>query len=167
MLFFLGLLSVFLQTVRFAPQAYRLIRRHDYAGVSVSTWQMGFVNGVLWVDLSLIHHYSALLVANAASGMTSLVILVLIYRARNHSRVFSELLAGALLVAAVSLTGFYAPSVISFASVVITYLMYLPQAITTWKSGPSPVYPRLRGLWSASRPSPGASTPCPPTPCPP
>lgn len=71
----LGLLAGFIGAFAFAPQAFKIIRHRDAAGVSATTYAMVLVGALLWMSYGLLRAAPSIVLWNVvAAGLAALVL---------------------------------------------------------------------------------------------
>jgi hypothetical protein len=109
------------------------LRTRNGAGVSTAVWSLVVANGLLWLLRAALHHEPAVLVSNVLSGSMALVVLGSLSRTHPRQAVL-ELLGVLASVVGVLLPSQRHPIAFDVATLLVTYVRYLPRASTALQS---------------------------------
>lgn len=72
----IGLIAAFLTTAAFVPQAYKTYRTKDVSGLSLPMFSMFTLGIFLWFTYGLLNDSLPIILANAVTGILSILLLV-------------------------------------------------------------------------------------------
>lgn len=72
----IGLIAAFLTTAAFVPQAYKTYRTKDVSGLSLPMFSMFTLGIVLWFIYGFLKDSLPIILANAVTGILSIMLLV-------------------------------------------------------------------------------------------
>jgi MtN3 and saliva related transmembrane protein len=72
----IGLIAAFLTTAAFVPQAYKTYRTKDVSGLSLPMFSMFTLGIVLWFTYGFLKDSLPIILANAVTGILSIMLLV-------------------------------------------------------------------------------------------
>lgn len=72
----IGLIAAFLTTAAFVPQAYKTYRTKDVSGLSLPMFSMFTLGIFLWFTYGLLNDSLPIILANAVTGVLSIMLLV-------------------------------------------------------------------------------------------
>jgi MtN3 and saliva related transmembrane protein len=72
----IGLIAAFLTTAAFVPQAYKTYRTKDVSGLSLPMFSMFTLGIVLWFTYGFLKDSLPIILANAVTGVLSIMLLV-------------------------------------------------------------------------------------------
>lgn len=73
----LGLVAGFIGAFAFAPQAYKIIRHRDAAGVSALTYSMVLGGAILWAAYGVLRGAPSIVLWNAVAALLAAIVLLL------------------------------------------------------------------------------------------
>lgn len=125
-----GLAGGVLTSTMSVPQAVRLLRRRDPAGVSAASFG-GFAGvGVSWVVYGVVEHRWAVIVANAAMVVTALAVLAGLVLCRSPVR-SALATCGGCIVVSVAVLGVLGGVAAGWWAAALTGLIRIPQLVAS------------------------------------
>jgi len=73
----LGLVAGFIGAFAFAPQAFKILRERDAAGVSALTYSLAFIGAVLWGGYGILRGAPPIVLWNGVAAALAALVLVL------------------------------------------------------------------------------------------